>query len=61
MQISAVSSSPNFLSGNSYVKKNKRLFFNNFPWKIGKFELEVVDVGILGSGVCFQGSHQHIL
>ena len=33
----------------------------DFPWKIGKFELEVVDVGILGSGVCFQGSHQHIL
>ena len=29
----------------------------NFRLKIEKFELEVVDVVILGAGVCFQGSH----
>ena len=33
----------------------------NFPCKFEKFELEVVGVGILGTGFCFQGSHEHIL
>ena len=29
----------------------------NFPCKIVKFELEVVGMGSLGTGFCFQGSH----
>ena len=60
-QISAASPSPNFYSGKNYVKKNNSVYFSaicvNFPCKIKKFELEVVDVGILGTGFCFQGSH----
>ena len=39
--------------------KNNRVYFlaicANFPCKIEKFELEVVGVGILGTGFCFQG------
>ena len=59
MQFSAASPSTNFHSG-SYVKKNKCLLFSDLhqlPCKIEKFELEVVGVGILGTGFCFQGSH----
>ena len=45
--------------------KNNNVYFLaicvNFPCKIEKFELEVVGVGILGTGFCFQGSHEHIL
>ena len=41
--------------------KNNRVYFLaicvNFPCKIVKFELEVVGVGIFGTGFCFQGSH----
>ena len=29
----------------------------NFPCETEKFELEVVGVGILGTGFCFMGSH----
>ena len=61
MQISAASLSQNFHSGRSYVKKNNSVYFlaicANFPCKIEKFEVEVVGVGILGTGFCFQGSH----
>ena len=45
MQISAVSPSPNFHSGKSYVKKIILFYFLaifvNFSFKIEKFELEV--------------------
>ena len=58
-QISAASSSPNFHSRKSYVKKITKFTFlaicANFPCKIEKFELE--NVGILGTGYCLQGSH----
>ena len=52
MQISAASSSPNFYSGKTSVKKCPYV-----PYTTEKFELEVVGVGILGTGFCFQGSH----
>ena len=60
MQISAASPSPNFHSGKSYVKKISVYFLAicvNFSSKIEKFELEVIGMGILGTGLCFQGSH----
>ena len=50
-QISAASPSPDFHSGKSYVKKNKKIIKKiiyflaicvNIPYKIEKFELEVV-------------------
>ena len=33
------------------------LIYANFQCKIEKFELEIVVVGILGTGFCFQDSH----
>ena len=51
-QISAASPSPNFHSEKSYVKKKISVYFLK-----KKFELEVVRVGILGTGYYFQGSH----
>ena len=60
-QISAASPSPNFHSGKHYVYENNNVYFLancvNFPRKIEKFKLEVVDMGILGTEFCFQGSH----
>ena len=52
MKISAASPSPNFHSGKSLKKKkNNSVYFLaicvNFPFKIDKFELEVVAMGIL--------------
>ena len=54
MKISAASPSPNFHSGKSLKKKKKKnnsVYFLaicvNFPFKIDKFELEVVAMGIL--------------
>ena len=50
-QISAASPSPDFHSGKSYIKKNKKIIKKiiyflaicvNIPYKIEKFELEVV-------------------
>ena len=39
--------------------KNNSIYFLgicvNFSFKIGKLELEVVDMVILGTGICFQG------
>ena len=53
--------SPHFHSGKSYVKKITVYFLpicTNFSYKIEKFELEVVGMGILWTGFfCFQGSH----
>ena len=60
MQISAALPSPNFHSGESSVKKIRVYFLaicTNFSCKIENVELEVADVGILGTGFCFQGSH----
>ena len=64
MLISDASPSQNLHSGKSYVKKIILilviliiLFSNLCQRKIEKFELEFVDVGILGTGFCFQGSH----
>ena len=56
MQISAALPSPNFYSGKTcpYVLIEKCPYV---PYTIEKFELEVVGVGILGTGFCFQGSH----
>ena len=51
-------------SEKSYVKKISVYFLAicaNFPCKIESFESEVVGVGILETGFCFQGSHEHIL
>ena len=57
-QISAASPSPNVHSGKSYVKKIVFLAIcANFSRKIEKFELEVVCMGVLGTGFCFQASH----
>ena len=59
-QISATSPSPNFHWGKSYVKKLGVYFLAiciNFPCKIKKFDLEVVRMGILKTGFCFQGKH----
>ena len=64
MQISAASPSANFDSRKRSVKNISVYFLAicaNFPCKIEKFELEVVGVGILGTGLCFQGSHEHML
>ena len=61
MQISAALPSPNFHSGNSYVKEKVSVYFlaicAKFPCQIEKSELEVVSVGILGAGFSFQGNH----
>ena len=49
-QISAASQSPNFQSGNSYVKKLSVYFLEICAYasrKIEEFELEVVGMGIL--------------
>ena len=59
-QVSTASPSPNFHSGTNYVKKITVYFLAicvNFPCKVEKVELEVVDVDILGTRFCFQGSH----
>ena len=56
-QISAASPSPNYIK--TYYKNNNVYFLAiclNFPCKVNKFELEVVNIGILGTGFCFQGS-----
>ena len=54
MQKSAAVPSPNFHSEKSYVKKNDSVYFlavcSNFTFKIKKFALEVVELGILGAG-----------
>ena len=50
-QISAASPSPNFHSEKSCVKKISVYCLKK------KFGLEVVRVGILGTGYYFQGSH----
>ena len=54
MQKSAASPSPNFHSEKNYVKKNGSVHFlaicSNFTFKIKKFALEVVELGILGAG-----------
>ena len=60
MQISAKSQTSKFSFGKNYVKKNRVYFLAlcaNLTCKIEDFELEVVGVGILGIGFCFQGSH----
>ena len=61
MQIADASPSLNFHSGRSYVKKSNTVYLLaicvNFPCKIEKFELEVLGIGILGTGFCFQGNH----
>ena len=59
-RIYAALPSPNFHSGKSYIKKSSVYFLAicaNFLCKVEKFELEVVGVGILGTGISFQGSH----
>ena len=56
VQIYAALSSLNFSSDKSYVKKVSVYFLAvcaNFPCKIEKSELEVVGVGISGTGFCF--------
>ena len=60
MQKSAKSQSPNFHLGRIMFKKNRVYFLAicaNLTCKIENFELEVVGVGILRIGFCFQGSH----
>ena len=57
MLISGASPSLSFHSGKSYVQKIIEsvilLICANFPCKTEKFELEVVGLGILGTGFCF--------
>ena len=58
-QISAASPAPNFHSEKSYIKKIFVYYLAiciNLPSKIEKFESEVVGVGVLGTGVSYQGS-----
>ena len=56
----AASPSPSFHSGKSHVKKISVYFLAicaSFPCKTEKFALEIIGMDILGTGVCFQGSH----
>ena len=57
MQISAASPSPNFHSRRKKISVYSLAICVNFPCKIGKFELEFVGMGILGTVFRFQGNH----